>query len=114
VVDFGFLGWKYFQALNALHSGFPFLEVGEIIELIDNPIKEDDIAAFKVINFLNFLLLSMIIYFALIISLDFLPSRTKVINSLQQLWWDECFIDFIVRGVSEPNDPLPLKHLFLN
>lgn len=46
MINFCFLWRKHSQAWNFLHFWFPFFEIRKIVKLINNPIENDNIAAF--------------------------------------------------------------------
>ena len=82
VIDFGFLWWEYLKTLNMVHFGFPFFEVWEILEFINYPVENDNITAFHSVDFPNFLLFPMIIYWEILVFSNFFPS-VKILNARQ-------------------------------
>lgn len=115
VVNFGFLWRKNPQAFDFFHFRFPFFEIGKIIQLIDNPIKNDDIVTFQFIKFFYFLLFTIIVDFTLLIFFDFIPfSSTYILELINYGLWYESFMNFIVRWVSEPYYHLSLQDIFFD
>lgn len=82
VVNFCFLWGKNPQTFDFFHFWFPFLEIGKIIQFIDNPIKNYNIVTFQFINFFYFLLFAIIVNLTLRVFFNFIPSSSTYIFKL--------------------------------